>query len=131
MVKPFLERKTYRKVKFVYSDKPQSQIIMESIFDMEKLESAFGGKNTRGFDYETYAKHMKEEDHKMVNFINSGCPLPSDQTCNLLQSEELVSETVSEASDEGSILENIDDEIEVLDLCKEISESDRDNANKP
>lgn len=77
MVKPFLEQKTYKKVKFAYSNDPQSRKVMESIFDMEKLESAFGGKSTVGFDYKTYAQRMKEEDKKTSD-LNSGCTHPSD-----------------------------------------------------
>lgn len=77
MVKPFLEQKTYKKVKFAYSNDPQSKKVMESIFDMDKLESSFGGKSAAGFDYKTYAQRMKAEDKKMSN-LNSGCPHPSD-----------------------------------------------------
>ncbi|KAK4404671.1 hypothetical protein Sango_0835700 [Sesamum angolense] len=59
LVKPFLELKTYKKIKFVYSDQPQSTKVMESPFDMDKLEPAFRGKSKEGFDYEAYAKCMK------------------------------------------------------------------------
>ncbi|XP_042476656.1 phosphatidylinositol transfer protein 3-like [Macadamia integrifolia] len=72
MVKPFLEPKTYKKVKFVYSNDPESQKIMQELFDMDKLESAFGGRNTVGFDYKEYGEKMKEDDRKMFDFINSG-----------------------------------------------------------
>ncbi|KAF6142111.1 hypothetical protein GIB67_037029 [Kingdonia uniflora] len=43
LVKLFLEHKTYNKAKFVYSDDPESQQIMENLFDKDKLESSFGG----------------------------------------------------------------------------------------
>ncbi|RVW62742.1 hypothetical protein CK203_060210 [Vitis vinifera] len=46
---------------------------MEELFDMDTLESSFGGRNSTGFNYETYAKQMMEDDKKMDNFINSGC----------------------------------------------------------
>ncbi|KAL0383360.1 UNVERIFIED_CONTAM: hypothetical protein Scaly_0623300 [Sesamum calycinum] len=59
LVKPFLELKTYKKIKFVYSDQPQSTKVMESLFDMYKLEPAFRGKSKEGFNYEAYAKRMK------------------------------------------------------------------------
>nr|XP_017239157.1 PREDICTED: phosphatidylinositol transfer protein PDR16-like isoform X2 [Daucus carota subsp. sativus] len=126
MVKPFLEQKTYKKVKFAYSNDPQSRKVMESIFDMDKLESAFGGKNTAGFDYKTYAQKMKEEDKKMSD-LNSGCPHPSDMPVLL----------------HGHSLPSIDGEFEApeddpqmlshLDVINEIngaeSESTKDVAN--
>lgn len=65
VVKPFLEQKTYKKVKFVYSDDIESQKTITDIFDMDKLESAFGGRNPVGFDYNQYAERMKEDDKKM------------------------------------------------------------------
>lgn len=104
MVKPFLEKKTYRKVKFVHSDKPESKKMMEYLFDVEMLESCFGGKNSVGFNYDEYAKCMIEEDKKMDEFIKSGRPLPSDLAVNNPESnqskETLISEICSEASDE-------------------------------
>lgn len=56
MVKPFLEPKTYKKVKFVYSNQPQTMKVMEGLFHMDKLESAVGGKNLKNFEFEAYAK---------------------------------------------------------------------------
>lgn len=78
---------------------------MEYLFDVEMLESCFGGKNTVGFNYDEYAKCMIEEDKKMDEFIKSGCSLPSDLTVNnnpkSNQSKEtLISEICSDASDE-------------------------------
>ncbi|KAL0453313.1 UNVERIFIED_CONTAM: hypothetical protein Slati_1309400 [Sesamum latifolium] len=78
MVKPFLELKTYKKIKSTYSDQPQSTKVMESLFDMDKLESAFGGKSKEGFDYQAYAKRMKNEEKQKSNAKNSGDALPSD-----------------------------------------------------
>ncbi|PKU66468.1 phosphatidylinositol transfer protein 3-like isoform X1 [Dendrobium catenatum] len=78
MVKPFLEQKTYKKVKFVYSDNPESQKVMLDLFDMDKLESAFGGRNQNGFDVLNFANRMKEDDKKMNALLSSGgsvlCP---------------------------------------------------------
>lgn len=75
MVKPFLERKTHKKVMFVFSEDAISQKKIEELFDKEVLESAFGGRNSTGFDYETYAKEMMEDDKKMAELLssNSGC----------------------------------------------------------
>ncbi|KAF8404557.1 hypothetical protein HHK36_009444 [Tetracentron sinense] len=68
VVKPFLEPKTYRKVKFVYSDDVNTKKIMEDLFDMDKLESAFGGNNQVDFDINDYAERMREDDKKMSSF---------------------------------------------------------------
>ncbi|PIN20907.1 Phosphatidylinositol transfer protein PDR16 [Handroanthus impetiginosus] len=76
LVKPFLESKTSKKVKFVYSDQPQSMKVMEALFDMGKLESTFGGKSNDSFNIETYAKRMKEEEEK--NFVSD----EGDSSCN-------------------------------------------------
>lgn len=78
MVKPFLEPKTYKKVKFVYSDEPQTMKVMEALFDMDKLESAFGGKNTDNFEFEAYAKRMKDEEALK-------CDGRSDQMSNIIE----------------------------------------------
>nr|GME19683.1 random slug protein 5-like [Ipomoea batatas] len=79
MVKPFLERKTHKKVRFVYAENPESKKIMDELFEKEKLEMAFGGICSQGFDYKTHSQRMKEDDKKMMEFIKSGAPLPSDQ----------------------------------------------------
>lgn len=65
LVKPFLETKTYNKVKFVYTDDLNTKKVMEDLFDIEKLEAAFGGNDTGGFDINKYAERMKEDDKKM------------------------------------------------------------------
>ncbi|XP_043693891.1 uncharacterized protein LOC122644578 [Telopea speciosissima] len=77
MVKPFIEPKTYKKVKFVYSNDLESRKLIEDLFDKDKLESAFGGRNTVGFDYKEYSEWMREDDRKMSDFINSGYSNPS------------------------------------------------------
>ncbi|XP_020090052.1 random slug protein 5-like [Ananas comosus] len=65
VVRPFLEPKTYRKVKFVYSDNPNTKKIMEDLFNMDELESAFGGNNQVAFNINDYGARMKEEDKRM------------------------------------------------------------------
>lgn len=114
MVKPFLEPKTFKKVRFVYSDNPQSQKTMEDLFDIDKLGSAFGGRNSIGFDYEDYAQRMKEDDKKMSDFIESGCS-PSYQPSimsELQQSDSLASEGSDEAGlssgDEAAASSNLE-----------------------
>lgn len=72
VVKPFLEPKTRNKVKFVYSDDLNTKKIMEDLFDMNQLESAFGGNDNTGFDLNKYAERMKEDDKKMPAFWTPG-----------------------------------------------------------
>nr|GFD02480.1 hypothetical protein [Tanacetum cinerariifolium] len=71
IVKPFLEPKTANKVKFVYADDPNTKSIMENLFCMDELESAFGGKVEESFDIKKYAEIMKEDDAKRI-ILNKG-----------------------------------------------------------
>nr|XP_043606203.1 phosphatidylinositol transfer protein 3-like [Erigeron canadensis]XP_043606204.1 phosphatidylinositol transfer protein 3-like [Erigeron canadensis]XP_043606206.1 phosphatidylinositol transfer protein 3-like [Erigeron canadensis] len=66
IVKPFLEPKTANKVKFVYADDPNTKSIMDNLFSMDELESAFGGKDEEIFDIKKYAERMKEDDAKRI-----------------------------------------------------------------
>ncbi|KAL2242262.1 UNVERIFIED_CONTAM: CRAL-TRIO domain-containing protein C23B6.04c [Sesamum indicum] len=68
VAKPFLEPKTANKVKFVYSDDPNINKIMDNLFDMELVESAFGGKDDADFDITKYAERMREDDKKIPLF---------------------------------------------------------------
>ncbi|GLT37230.1 hypothetical protein SLA2020_115620 [Shorea laevis] len=77
VVKPFLEPKTRDKVKFVYSDDPITKKTMEDLFDMDLLESAFGGNNNSGFNIAKYTERMKEDDKKMVSFWTRGNSQPA------------------------------------------------------
>lgn len=74
IVKPFLEPKTRNKVKFVYSDDLNTKKIMEDLFDMDQLESAFGGNNNTGFDINKYAERMKEDDKRIPAFWTRADP---------------------------------------------------------
>ncbi|MCL7048359.1 hypothetical protein MKW94_000767 [Papaver nudicaule] len=68
IVKPFLEPKTQKKVKFVYSDDLNTKKIMEDLFDMDDLESSFGGNKEICFNISEYSERMKEEEKKMPAF---------------------------------------------------------------
>lgn len=112
MVKPFLESKTDKKVKFVYSDDPRSMKIMEDLFDMDRLESAFGGRNPASFNFESYAKMMKEDELKMSNMVSSGSSSPGYQPSTgsqSYQSEAADSDNASEASVESGIVSDGDE----------------------
>lgn len=64
VVKPFLDPNTQKKVKFVYTKDEESQKLMESLFDLDKLECAFGGRSTCRFNKDEYATTMREDDTK-------------------------------------------------------------------
>lgn len=110
MVRPFLESKTYKKVKFVYSNNPESQKIMEDNFDQENLETSFGGKNPVGFNYESYAKRMMEDDNKMSHFVDSGCSSPTFRT---ILSNSQPPDTAASDSDQAFDEDDNDDDEEV------------------
>ncbi|KAH7277740.1 hypothetical protein KP509_38G004800 [Ceratopteris richardii] len=71
VVKPFLDPKTQKKVKFVYPKEEESDKLMESCFDMDKMESAFGGRSASKFDKDEYGKMMRQDDQKMAQFWQS------------------------------------------------------------
>lgn len=91
LVKPFLEPKTANKVKFVYSDDHNSLKIMEEHFDMDKLESSFGGNSPVGFNITDYAVRMREDDAKMPLFWSRGNS--SETTASAIPSIKTDSET--------------------------------------
>ncbi|PVH62592.1 hypothetical protein PAHAL_3G331800 [Panicum hallii] len=62
IVKHFLEPKMNKKVKFVYNNNSESLRIMGDMFDLDKLESTFGGRNTAGLDINKYAEKMRRRD---------------------------------------------------------------------
>ncbi|MCO5552855.1 hypothetical protein L7F22_006373 [Adiantum nelumboides] len=66
VVRPFLDPDTQKKVKFVYSRDEDSKRLMESLFDLDKLECAFGGRNTCRFNTDEYATIMRGDDTKLT-----------------------------------------------------------------
>ena len=72
VVKPFLDPKTHKKVKFVYSGEQSSRKIMEDLFNMDELETAFGGNNQACFNITDYAAMMREDDKRMPLFYAGG-----------------------------------------------------------
>lgn len=110
MVKPFIEPKTFKKVRFVYSDNPQSQKIMEELFDMDKLETTFGGRNPVGFNYESYRDRMKADDLKKSQCVNSDHQPPVNAD-DMMQTEtsDATDESASPSSDEEETSSNKED----------------------
>lgn len=68
VVSVFVDSKTYKKVKFVYTKEDESENLMESLFEKDKLEPAFGGKGSSRFDIDEYTKMMKEDDIKTASY---------------------------------------------------------------
>ncbi|XP_066364172.1 uncharacterized protein [Miscanthus floridulus] len=62
IVKHFIEPTLYDKVKFVYSNNSDSQRILADMFDLDKLEFAFGGRNTASLDITMYSERMRRRD---------------------------------------------------------------------
>ncbi|XP_057865806.1 uncharacterized protein LOC131073394 [Cryptomeria japonica] len=111
VVKPFLEAKTYRKVKFVYSKDSESMKIMEELFDMDKVETAFGGQCPVEFSKDEYGKRMEEDDKKTDLYWSSAVSLPGS---NNLTEIELQLE--SNDTESGSDISERDDKLESVDL---------------
>ncbi|KAL6966546.1 DNA-dependent RNA polymerase II [Sarracenia purpurea var. burkii] len=103
VVKPFLEPKTANKVKFVYSNDPLTKKIMEDLFDMDELESAFGGKSIAGFDINNYAEKMKEDDKKTPSFWETG------NACEAAHQPSLPTATRFDPSKSESDMDNSDE----------------------
>lgn len=133
LVKPFLEHKTANKVKFVYSSDPITMKIMEDTFDVDKLESAFGGKDTNAsFEINKYAERMREDDKKMPYFWarhndDMATPQPSvamtapsfspkgpDLKSNASSNGEVDDVSLGEAEDVS-----VDNKIPMMDSCSE------------
>ncbi|XP_065854458.1 SEC14 cytosolic factor-like isoform X2 [Euphorbia lathyris] len=130
MVKPFIEPKTYKKVRFVYSSDPQSQKFMEELFDMDKLDSAFGGRNSVGFNFEAYGQLMKEEERKIYgsNNVASVSPMLSVTSQQLSETSSQPGEGEDESSSGDEACPNfVEDSNEYqYSSCKDAANIDRD-----
>ncbi|KAF7039810.1 hypothetical protein CFC21_049756 [Triticum aestivum] len=63
IAKNFVQPNMKEKVKFVYANKPESLKIIADIFDLDTLESSFGGRSTSTiFDINKYAERMRRAD---------------------------------------------------------------------
>lgn len=60
-MKPFLDSKTAKKVKFVYSNDPTSMKLVNDLFDQSTLEELLKDDN---FSLEEYSKQMRQDDAK-------------------------------------------------------------------
>ncbi|XP_024976783.1 phosphatidylinositol transfer protein 3-like [Cynara cardunculus var. scolymus] len=105
VVKPFLEPKTANKVKFVYADDPNTKTIMDNLFCMDELESAFGGKDEENFDIMKYAEKMKEDDAKRIALHRGES---GSETASSMPIANPDSDT-EKLSDTNSIMTNVDE----------------------
>ncbi|KAG0630168.1 hypothetical protein M758_1G159000 [Ceratodon purpureus] len=64
IVKPFLDPKTFRKVKFVYAKNAESQNILTDLFEDDAVKGIFDDSNE--YNFEEYSKMMQEDDQKSV-----------------------------------------------------------------
>ncbi|GKV09298.1 hypothetical protein SLEP1_g20820 [Rubroshorea leprosula] len=135
VVKPFLEPKTRDKVKFVYSDDPNTKKTMEDLFDKDLLESAFGGNDDSGFNIAKYAERMREDDKKMISFSTRGnsqstAAQPTEACVPALDSLNLNSD--SDASDNEKAESSPSEEInsEVVSSDKNIMVADQSDNGK-
>ncbi|XP_050211978.1 uncharacterized protein LOC126662128 isoform X2 [Mercurialis annua] len=121
VAKAFLEPKTYNKVKFVYSGEPNTMKIMEDVFDMDHLESAFGGKDSSGFDINKYGERMREDDKRMPSFWTKGTPasvIPESALTSVASLDlniDLQSDTSENDDTDNSPLKRSDSEIVPLE----------------
>lgn len=60
-MKPFLDPRTARKVKFVYSNDPASMKLVNDLFDNRTLEELLKDEN---FNFEEYSRQMRQDDAK-------------------------------------------------------------------
>ncbi|XP_002984166.2 phosphatidylinositol transfer protein PDR16 [Selaginella moellendorffii] len=65
VIKPFLHPSTCKKVKFVYSSNLK---LLHDIFDMSKVETAFGGGSSSNFNCHDYGKVMQQDDLRIDSY---------------------------------------------------------------
>ncbi|GFZ18673.1 Sec14p-like phosphatidylinositol transfer family protein [Actinidia rufa] len=77
VVKYFVDVKTFKKIKFLYPKRKESEEIMKSFFDAENLPVEFGGKTSLKYDHEEFSRLMAQDDVKTAKFWGFDCK-PSD-----------------------------------------------------
>ncbi|XP_057820452.1 uncharacterized protein LOC131033289 [Cryptomeria japonica] len=72
VVKFFLDLKTVEKVKFIYTKSEESASLMQRLFDLDKLQVEFGGKNNSQYDHTEFSKLMRQDDIKTADYWATG-----------------------------------------------------------
>lgn len=132
LAKPFLDPKTASKVQFMYSDDPKSKKMMEELFDMSLVESAFGGGDKADFDVNKYAERMREDDKKLSAFWKKDDNSASNAQPTVTADPSLEptnSDSDSEVLDEKVEKPSLDVDEEELSIEETLPGTDSTNAN--
>ncbi len=70
IVKPFLDPKTFQKVKFVYTRNPESRKLLDDYFANDVLKEVL--ENPADYNHEEYAKLMEQDDLKSATYWKLG-----------------------------------------------------------
>ncbi|KAL2552431.1 Sec14p-like phosphatidylinositol transfer family protein [Forsythia ovata] len=68
VVKYFVRKKTYEKIRFVYPNNKDSVELMKKFFNPENLPSEFGGKAPLKYEHEEFSRLMTQDDAKNAKF---------------------------------------------------------------
>ncbi|CAI5958811.1 unnamed protein product [Closterium sp. NIES-65] len=68
MIRPFVDPTTFKKILFVYPNKPATIAQLEEIFDLEHLDQGFGGRSTWAFELPVYSQAMRADDARAQAF---------------------------------------------------------------
>jgi hypothetical protein len=70
IVKPFLDPKTFQKVKFVYTRNTESRKLLDDYFENDVLKEVL--ENPADYNHEEYAKLMEQDDLKSATYWKLG-----------------------------------------------------------
>lgn len=62
IIRPFIDPITFHKIKFVYEHNEASKKFLLDMFDLEQLDTAFGGKCSWEYKHAEYSEMMKKDD---------------------------------------------------------------------
>ncbi|CAI5997487.1 unnamed protein product [Closterium sp. NIES-64] len=68
VIRPFIDPVTFNKILFVNPSKPDTVRKLEGIFDLDRLEEAFGGRSKWTYDHATYGEMMARDDEKTAEY---------------------------------------------------------------
>ncbi|CAI5508081.1 unnamed protein product [Closterium sp. Naga37s-1] len=68
VIRPFIDPVTFNKILFVNPSKPDMVKRLEGIFDLDRLEEAFGGRSKWTYDHARYGEMMARDDEKTAEY---------------------------------------------------------------
>ncbi|CAI5476610.1 unnamed protein product [Closterium sp. Yama58-4] len=68
VIRPFIDPVTFNKILFVNPSKPDTVKKLEGIFDLDRLEEAFGGRSKWTYDHARYGEMMARDDEKTAEY---------------------------------------------------------------